>query len=118
VRDNSEGHEQRDSWLDRHIVATYNERLALGVSGTVAITLRSSQRIHRPRQRLRRLYRHPCGGDQVILDYTPLGTITDVSVFGDQRQVLLRIQGLTFQNYHDPRTNFLLKLGVRHRGSS
>jgi len=69
------------------------------------------------RQRLRRLYRHPCGGDQVILDYTPLGTITEVFRFGDQRQVLCAYSGLTFQNSR-PEKPISLELGGSHRGSS
>jgi len=102
------------------VAGTYNERLALGVSGTAGnyITFQPNG-FTVPASGCGGYTGTPCGGDQVILDYTPLGTITDGIPFLEiNGKSYVRIQGLTFQNFTTRETNFLLNWGVRIEGAA
>jgi hypothetical protein len=102
------------------VAGTYNERLTLGVSGTVGnyITFQPNG-FTVPPGGCGGYTGTPCGGDEVILDYTPLGTVTDGIPFLEiNGKSYVRIQGLTFQNFTTRETNFLLNWGVRIEGAA
>ncbi len=99
---------------------TYNERLTLGVSGTASnyITFQPNG-FSVPPGGCGGYTGTPCGGDQVILDYASLGTVTDgVPFLHITGQSYVRIQGLTFQNFTTLEQNFVLSQGVRIDGAS
>jgi hypothetical protein len=102
------------------MAGTYNERLTLGVSGTAGnyITFQPNG-FSVPAGGCGGYTGTPCGGDQVILDYTSLGTVTDGIPFLEiNGKSYVRIQGLTFQNFTTRETNFLLNWGVRIEGAA
>jgi HYDIN/CFA65/VesB family protein/uncharacterized protein DUF5123/carboxypeptidase family protein/Ig-like domain-containing protein len=83
------------------LAGTYNERLTLGVSGTAGnyITFQPYN-FSVPTGGCSGYTGVACGGDQVILDYTYLGTVTDgVPFLLISGKSYVRIQGLTFQNF-------------------
>ena len=83
------------------LAGTYNERLTLGVSGTTGnyITFQPYG-FTVPTGGCGGYTGTPCGGDQVVLDYAYLGTVTDgVPFLLVSGKSYLRIQGLTFQNF-------------------
>jgi hypothetical protein len=100
-----------------HIKAgTYTERLTLNVSGTEGspITFQPYGFSGAPGCGGRTGVR--CGGDAVVLDYGPLGTVTDgVPFLRITGRSHVRIQGLTFQNYA---CNGSMQQGVRIDGAS
>ena len=60
-----------------------------------------------------------CGGEQVVLDYSGLGTISDgVPFLLISNKSYVRVQGLTFANYTTYEINGVLNYGVRIDGSS
>src|SRR5207245_6766679 len=60
-----------------------------------------------------------CGGDQVILDYTYLGTVSDgIPMLDSNNQSYVTIQGLTFQNYTTFEANVQINWGVHIQGSN
>src|SRR5437762_9606111 len=82
------------------VAGTYNERLTVGVSGTAGnyITFQPYN-FSVPSGGCGGYTGVTCGGDQVILDYGYLGTVTDGIPFLDiEGKSYIRIQGLTFQN--------------------
>ncbi len=83
------------------MAGTYNERLTVGVSGTTGnyITFQPYN-FSVPAGGCGGYTGTPCGGDQVILDYAYLGTVSDgVPYLAINGKSYIRIQGLTFQNY-------------------
>jgi hypothetical protein len=79
---------------------TYHERLSLNVSGTAGnyITFQPYG-FNVPNGGCAGYTGVTCGGDQVILDYAYLGTVTDgTPLLQISAQNYVRIQGLTFQN--------------------
>jgi hypothetical protein len=83
------------------LAGTYNERLTLNVSGTVGnyITFQPYG-FTVPTGGCGGYTGVACGGDQVILDYAYLGTVTDTVPFLlISGKSYIRIQGLTFQNF-------------------
>lgn len=79
---------------------TYHERLSLNVSGTPGnyITFQPYG-FNVPAGGCGGYTGVTCGGDQVILDYGSLGTVTDgIPLLQISGQNYVRIQGLTFQN--------------------
>ena len=102
------------------MAGTYNERLTLGVSGTVGnyITFQPNG-FSIPAGGCGGYTGTPCGGDQVILDYAYLGTVTDgIPFLLVSSKSYVRIQGLTFQNYTTHETSFVFNQGVRIDGAS
>jgi parallel beta-helix repeat protein len=80
---------------------TYNERLTLNVSGNSGnyITFQPYG-FSVPSGGCGGYTGAACGGDQVVLDYAYLGTVTDGVPFLEiSGQSYVRIQGLTFQNF-------------------
>jgi hypothetical protein len=79
---------------------TYHERLFLNVSGTAGnyITFQPYG-FNVPSGGCGGYTGIPCGGDQVILDYAYLGTVTDgIPLLQISDRNYVRVQGLTFQN--------------------
>jgi hypothetical protein len=102
------------------MAGTYQERLALNVSGTSGnyITFQPYN-FSVPIGGCGGYSGVACGGDQVILDYTYLGTVTDgVPFLLVRNQSYVLIQGLTLQNYTTLETNYVLSQGVRIDGTS
>jgi hypothetical protein len=102
------------------LAGTYNERLTLGVSGTAGnyITFQPYG-FSVPAGGCGGYTGTQCGGDQIILDYAPLGTLSDgVPFLLVSGKSYVRIQGLTFQNFTTLEQNFVLSQGVRIDGAS
>ena len=102
------------------VAGTYNERLTLGVSGTAGnyITFQPNG-FSVPPGGCGGYTGTPCGGDQVTLDYAPLGTLSDgVPFLLVSGKSYVRIQGLTFENFTTLEQNFVLSQGVRVDGAS
>jgi Domain of unknown function (DUF5123)/Protein of unknown function (DUF1565) len=102
------------------LAGTYNERLTMGVSGTPGnyITFQPYG-FTVPGTACGGYSGTPCGGDQVILDYAYLGTVTDGVPFLAVNNIsYVRIQGLTFQNFTTQEVNFVFNQGVRVDGAS
>jgi hypothetical protein len=91
---------------------TYHERLSLNVSGTAGnyITFQPYG-FNIPNGGCGGYTGVTCGGDQVVLDYSYLGTVTDgIPLVQISAQDYVRIQGLTFQNLT---CNGAMQQGVR-----
>jgi hypothetical protein len=91
---------------------TYHERLSLNVSGTPGnyITFQSYG-FNVPSGGCGGYTGITCGGDQVILDYAYLGTVTDgIPLLQISDRNYARIQGLTFQNFT---CNGAMQQGIR-----
>ena len=83
------------------MAGTYHERLTMGVSGTSGnyITFQPLN-FSVPGGGCGGYTGVACGGDQVILDYAYLGTVTDTAPFFlISSKNYIRVQGLTFQNF-------------------
>jgi hypothetical protein len=90
----------------------YHERLSLNVSGTAGnyITFQPYG-FSVPASGCGGYTGTPCGGEQVVLDYGYLGTVTDtVPLLQISGKSYVRIQGLTFQNFT---CNGAMQQGVR-----
>jgi hypothetical protein len=102
------------------MAGTYQERLTMDVSGTSGnyITFQPYN-FSVPSGGCGGYTGVACGGDQVILDYASLGTVSDgIPVLELNGKSYVRIQGLTFQNFSTLEVNFLLNWGVRVEGAS
>jgi hypothetical protein len=96
---------------------TYHERLTLNVSGTAGnyITFQPYG-FNVPAGDCGGYTGVSCGGDQVILDYGYLGTVSDgVPFLLVSNKSYLRVQGIVFQNYSN---SGAMQQGVRVDGSS
>jgi Abnormal spindle-like microcephaly-assoc'd, ASPM-SPD-2-Hydin len=96
------------------MAGTYHERLTLGVSGTAGnyITFQPNG-FSVPSGGCGGYTGVPCGGDQVIIDYGYLGTVSDgVPFLGLSGKSDIRVQGITFQNFTTYELNFLFNTGV------
>jgi hypothetical protein len=102
------------------LAGTYNERLTLGVSGTAGnyITVQPYG-FSVPAGGCGGYTGIACAGDQVVLDYGYLGTVSDGIPFLEiNGKSYVRMQGLTFQNFSTLEANFLLNWGVRIEGTA
>ncbi len=102
------------------MAGTYNERLTLGVTGTAGnyITFQPNG-FSVPSGGCGGYTGVTCGGDQVVLDYAYLGTVSDgVPFLRVSNRSYVRIQGLAFQNFTTKEVNFVLNYGVRIDGTS
>jgi hypothetical protein len=102
------------------LAGTYNERLTLGVSGTAGnyITFQPYG-FSVPAGGCGGYTGTPCGGDQVVLEYAPFGTLSDgVPFLLVSGKSYVRIQGFTFQNFTTLEQNYVLSQGVRIDGAS
>src|SRR5258706_8988215 len=96
------------------MAGTYHERLTLGVSGTAgnSITFQPNG-FSVPSGGCGGYTGVPCGGDQVIIDYGYLGTVSDgVPFLRVSGKSYVRVQGITFQNFTTYELNFLFNTGV------
>jgi hypothetical protein len=99
---------------------TYKERLSVNVSGTPGsyITIQPYG-FSVPAGGCGGYTGAVCGGEQVILDYAYLGTVSDgVPFLLISGKSYIRIQGITFQNYTTYEINYVLNQGVRVDGPS
>jgi hypothetical protein len=79
---------------------TYRERLAVNVSGTSGSYITFQPYGFTGAPNCGGYTGVTCGGDQVILDYAYLGTVSDMVPFlAINGRAYVRVQGLTFQNY-------------------
>jgi hypothetical protein len=102
------------------MAGTYQERLSLNVSGTSGsyITFQPYN-FSVPATGCGGYTGVTCGGDQVILDYGYLGTVSDgIPMLDSNNQSYVTIQGLTFQNYTTFEANVLINWGVHIQGSN
>jgi len=96
------------------MAGTYNERLTLGVSGTAGnyITFQPNG-FSVPSGGCGGYTGVTCGGDQVILDYTYLGTVSDgVPYLHISGKSHIRVQGITFQNFTTHELSSIFNKGV------
>jgi hypothetical protein len=99
---------------------TYHERLSVEVSGTAGnyVTFQPYG-FSVPSGGCGGYTGVACGGDQVVLDYAYLGTVSDgIPFLLVSGKSYLRIQGITFENFTTFELNGVLNQGVRVDGSS
>jgi hypothetical protein len=102
------------------MAGTYHERLTLGVSGMSGnYIVFQPYGFSVPASGCAGYTGTRCRGDQVILDYTYLGTVSDgVPFLAITGKSYIRIQGLKFQNFTTKEVNYVLNQGVRVDGTS